>query len=447
MIASRHEIQAVVTQPDKPKGRKGELTPSPVKVIAKREGIKVYQPLKVRDEEFVKTLRAYNPDVMVVVAFGQIIPLSILQMPKYGCVNIHGSLLPKYRGAAPIQWAVLDGEKETGITTILMDEGIDTGDILLKKTIKIDADETSGSLFDKLMALGAKTILETLDELEKGNLTPTKQGESPTAYAKMLTKAMGLIDFTKSAKELDCFVRGMDPWPSAYTLLAGKTLKLWKVRAVEKSGKAGSVIGIDKESFTVACGEGAIEVLEVQLEGKKRMSAGDFLKGSTLKDTLDSYLYLDKSSRGFITRLYEGTIEKRLYLDYIIDGYSKTPVKKMKPIIMLLLEMAVYQLFFMDRVPDSAAINEAVKLTKKRGLTGLSGFVNGVLRNIARNKESIVLPDKNKDIITYLEIKYSTPKAVVEYLIKDYGNHEAEAILEAFEEKRPLVARATKNRE
>lgn len=282
LIASRHEIQAVVTQPDKPKGRKGELTPSPVKVIAKREGIKVYQPLKVRDEEFVKTLRAYNPDVMVVVAFGQIIPLSILKMPKYGCVNIHGSLLPKYRGAAPIQWAVLDGEKETGITTILMDEGIDTGDILLKKTIQIDADETSGSLFDKLMALGAKTILETLDELEKGNLTPTKQGESPTAYAKMLTKAMGLIDFTKSAKELDCFVRGMDPWPSAYTLLAGKTLKLWKVRVVEGDGKAGSVIGIDKESFTIACGEGAIEVLEVQLEGKKRMSAGDFLKGSTL---------------------------------------------------------------------------------------------------------------------------------------------------------------------
>ena len=282
LIASRHEIQAVVTQPDKPKGRKGELTPSPVKVIAKREGIKVYQPLKVRDEEFVKTLRAYNPDVMVVVAFGQIIPLSILKMPKFGCVNIHGSLLPKYRGAAPIQWAVLDGEKETGITTILMDEGIDTGDILLKKTIKIDADETSGSLFDKLMALGAKTILETLDELEKGSLTPTKQGESPTAYAKMFTKAMGLIDFTRSAKELDCFVRGMNPWPSAYTLLAGKTLKLWKVRAVEGGGKAGSVIEIGKESFTIACGEGAIEVLEVQLEGKKRMSAGDFLKGSTL---------------------------------------------------------------------------------------------------------------------------------------------------------------------
>lgn len=190
----------------------------------------------------------------------------------------------------------------------------------------------------------------------------------------------------------------------------------------------------------------AVNEREVVLDMLLSLREGK-LSHTILKDTLDSYLYLDKSSRGFITRLYEGTIEKRLYLDFIIDGYSKTPVKKMKPIIMLLLEMAVYQLFFMDRVPDSAAINEAVKLAKKRGLTGLSGFVNGVLRNIARNKENIALPDKNKDLIKYLEIKYSTPRTVVEYLIKDYGNEEAEAVLEAFEEKRPLVARATKNRE
>ena len=187
----------------------------------------------------------------------------------------------------------------------------------------------------------------------------------------------------------------------------------------------------------------AVNEREVVLDMLLSLREGK-LSHTILKDTLDSYLYLDKSSRGFITRLYEGTIEKRLYLDFIIDGYSKTPVKKMKPIIMLLLEMAVYQLFFMDRVPDSAAINEAVKLTKKRGLTGLSGFVNGVLRNIARNKESIVLPDKNKDIITYLEIKYSTPKAVVEHFINDYGSEKAEEILAAFEEKRPLTARATK---
>ena len=190
----------------------------------------------------------------------------------------------------------------------------------------------------------------------------------------------------------------------------------------------------------------AVNEREVVLDMLLSLREGK-LSHTILKDTLDSYLYLDKSSRGFIKRLYEGTIEKRLYLDFIIDGYSKTPVKKMKPIIMLLLEMAVYQLFSMDRVPDSAAINEAVKLAKKRGLTGLSGFVNGVLRNIARNKENIALPDKNKDLIQYLEIKYSTPRTVVEYLIKDYGNEEAEAILEAFEEKRPLVARATKNRE
>ena len=190
----------------------------------------------------------------------------------------------------------------------------------------------------------------------------------------------------------------------------------------------------------------AVNEREVVLDMLLSLREGK-LSHTILKDTLDSYLYLDKSSRGFITRLYEGTIEKRLYLDFIIDGYSKTPVKKMKPIIMLLLEISVYQLFFMDRVPDSAAINEAVKLAKKRGFTGLSGFVNGVLRNIARNKENIALPDKNKDLIKYLEIKYSTPRTVVEYLIKDYGNHETEEILEAFEEKRPLVARATKNRE
>ena len=190
----------------------------------------------------------------------------------------------------------------------------------------------------------------------------------------------------------------------------------------------------------------AVNEREVVLDMLLSLREGK-LSHTILKDTLDSYLYLDKSSRGFITRLYEGTIEKRLYLDFIIDGYSKTPVKKMKPVIMLLLEISVYQLFFMDRVPDSAAINEAVKLAKKRGLTGLSGFVNGVLRNIARNKESIVLPDKNKDNIKYLEIKYSTPKAVVEQFINDYGSEKAEEILEAFEEKRPLVARATKNRE
>lgn len=280
LIDSKHEIMAVVTQPDKPKGRKGELTPPPVKTIAVEKGIKVYQPLRVREPEFVEILREYNPDVIIVVAFGQIIPENILELPKYGCVNIHGSLLPKYRGAAPIQWAVLDGEKETGVTTMLMDKGIDTGDILLKRVIELAEDETAGSLFDKLMALGAETILETLEGLENGSITPEKQGESPTDYAKMLTKAMGLIDFTRTAAELDCFVRGMNPWPSAYTILDGKTLKIWRARPVQGSGKAGSILSVGKDSFVVCCGENALEILEVQLEGKKRMSAGDFLKGT-----------------------------------------------------------------------------------------------------------------------------------------------------------------------
>ena len=283
LIDSEHEILAVVTQPDKPKGRKGELTPPPVKTIAVEKGIKVYQPVKVREPEFVEIIRDYKPDVIVVIAFGQIIPESILEIPKYGCVNIHGSLLPKYRGAAPIQWAVLDGEKESGVTSMLMDKGIDTGDILLKKSIKLAEDETSGSLFDKLMALGAETLLETLEGLEKGSITPEKQGDSPTDYAKMLTKDMGLIDFTRTAAELDCFVRGMSPWPSAYTTLGGKTLKIWRAKPVAENGKAGRVLRVGKDSFVVGCGENALEIFEVQLEGKKRMPAGDFLKGTHIE--------------------------------------------------------------------------------------------------------------------------------------------------------------------
>ena len=283
LIGSEHEILAVVTQPDKPKGRKGELTPPPVKTIAVEKGIKVYQPVKVREPEFVEIIRDYKPDVIVVIAFGQIIPESILEIPKYGCVNIHGSLLPKYRGAAPIQWAVLDGEKESGVTSMLMDKGIDTGDMLLKKSIKLEEYETSGSLFDKLMALGAETLLETLEGLEKGSITPEKQGDSPTDYAKMLTKEMGLIDFTRTAAELDCFVRGMNPWPSAYTTLGGKTLKIWGAKPVAENGKAGSVLRVGKDSFVVGCGENALEILEVQLEGKKRMPAGDFLKGTHIE--------------------------------------------------------------------------------------------------------------------------------------------------------------------
>ncbi len=282
LIDAGHEIQAAVTQPDKPKGRSGELSPSPVKVLAEKNGIKVYQPVKVREKEFVEVLEGYKPDVIVVVAFGQIIPESILNIPKYGCINVHGSLLPKYRGAAPIQWAMLDGEKETGITTMLMDKGLDTGDMLIKRVVRIEEDETSGTLFEKLMKLGAEALTDTLSGLEKGELIPEKQGESPTDYARMLTKSMGIIDFNNTAAKLDCFIRGMNPWPSAYTVLYGKTLKIWAAKPIEMKGEAGMVLEVRKDSFVVACGEGALEILEVQLEGKKRMSAGEFLKGTKL---------------------------------------------------------------------------------------------------------------------------------------------------------------------
>lgn len=282
LIDAGHEIQAAVTQPDKPKGRSGELSPSPVKVLAEKNGIKVYQPVKVREKEFVEVLEGYKPDVIVVVAFGQIIPESILNIPKYGCINVHGSLLPKYRGAAPIQWAMLDGEKETGITTMLMDKGLDTGDMLIKRVVRIEEDETSGTLFEKLMKLGAEALTDTLSGLEKGELIPEKQGESPTDYARMLTKSMGIIDFNNTAAKLDCFIRGMNPWPSAYTVLNGKTLKIWAAKPIEMKGEAGMVLEVRKDSFVVACGEGALEILEVQLEGKKRMSAGEFLKGTKL---------------------------------------------------------------------------------------------------------------------------------------------------------------------
>lgn len=285
LIHSEHEILYVVTKVDKPVGRKGELTPSAVKTLALEHGLTVHQPVKVREESFVNKLREDKPDVIIVVAYGQIIPKSILEIPKFGCINIHGSLLPKYRGAAPIQWAVLDGEKETGITSMFMDEGLDTGDMLVKKVLSLDERETSGTLFEKMKTLGAETLIETLRKLEKGELVPEKQPtDSPTAYSKMLTKEMGLIDFNRSAKDLDSFIRGMSPWPSAFTKWSGKTLKIWEAFPVESSieGRVAEVIEITKDAFFVGCKEGALKITEVQLEGKKRMPVSEFLKGSPL---------------------------------------------------------------------------------------------------------------------------------------------------------------------
>lgn len=282
LISSKHEVMAVVTKIDKPKGRGKNLAESPVKELAKEYGIKIHQPKKVRDEEFVEILRDYKPDAIVVVAFGQIIPRQILEIPKYGCINIHGSILPKYRGAAPIQWAILNGEKETGITSMQMDEGLDTGDILLINRIKIDEEETSGSLFEKMKSLGAKTLIETLDGLEKGEIVGKKQGESTTEYAVMLDKKMGNIDFNKNSYEIDNLVRGMNPWPSAYTRIDNKILKIWRVKKSPVSGEIATILEVNKDSFLIGCKDGSVEVLELQLEGKKRMQTAEFLKGFKL---------------------------------------------------------------------------------------------------------------------------------------------------------------------
>ena len=283
LVEAGHEVAAVVTQPDKPKGRSKELVFSPVKQEAVKLGIEVLQPEKARNEEFIEKLRTYNADIFVVVAFGQLLPKSIIDMPRFGCVNVHASLLPEYRGASPIQWAVIDGCEYSGVTTMKMDEGLDTGDILLVKKVKLDKKETGGSLFDKLAEEGAALLIRTLPSIADGTAVYTKQPEeSPTPYAAMISKKMGLMDFSKSAVELERLVRGLNPWPSAYTFLNGKTLKVWKC-AVERAecGKEapGTIIGVDKSGIHVACGSDTLILKEVQLEGKKRMETDAFLRG------------------------------------------------------------------------------------------------------------------------------------------------------------------------
>ena len=275
-----HEITLVVSQPDKPKGRGHAMVPTPVKVVAEELGIPVFQPVKIREAKEV--LEKTEADVCVVAAFGQIIPASILHMKKYGCINVHASLLPKYRGAAPIQWAVIDGEKESGVTIMQMDEGLDTGDMLAKAIVPLDEKETGGSLFDKLSEAGGRLCVETLAKLEKGEITPEKQGESPTAYASMLDKKMGNIDWNKSAVVIERLVRGLNPWPSAYTHLDGKTLKIWACDVLPQSaskGESGEILEVTKDAIHVQTGDGILVLREIQLAGKARMDAGAFLRG------------------------------------------------------------------------------------------------------------------------------------------------------------------------
>ena len=276
-IAQHHNVLAVFTQPDKPVGRKMVMTPPDVKVCAKELSIPVYQPVKLREGDNESIIRELNPDVIVVVAYGQILPESILNIPRYGCINVHGSLLPKYRGAAPIQWSVLNGDEVTGVTTMYMEKGLDTGDILLKEEYKIGINETAGEVFDNLASLGGELILKTLDYAEKGMLKPVKQDDSLSSYAKMLDKSMCKIDFSKTNKEVHNKVRGLCPWPVASTMLNGKVLKIFETRLAEGKGKPGEVISTNP--LTVACGEGAVVINSVQLQGKKRMDSNAFLMG------------------------------------------------------------------------------------------------------------------------------------------------------------------------
>ncbi|HJA67168.1 methionyl-tRNA formyltransferase [Lachnoclostridium sp. An169] len=281
-----HDVCLAVTQPDKPKGRGKEMQPTPVKEAAQKHGIPVFQPKRVREPECVEELKKYNADVIVVVAFGQILPKTILELTPYGCINVHASLLPKYRGAAPIQWSIIEGEAVTGVTTMQMDEGLDTGDMLLKTEVPIAEDETGGSLHDKLSAAGAALCVETLAALENHTVSPQKQGDSPTAYAKMLDKKMGDIDWNDSARRIERLVRALSPWPSAYTRWGDRVMKIWRAGAEPgetAEAAPGTVVAVGKDSFSVQTGDGILKVYELQIPGKKRMETGAFLRGYAME--------------------------------------------------------------------------------------------------------------------------------------------------------------------
>ena len=281
LVEAGHEVVLAVTQPDKPKGRGGKMQYPPVKETALELGIPVFQPKKVRDPECIEELRKYHADIMVVIAFGQILPKEILEMTPYGCVNVHASLLPAYRGAAPIQWAVINGEKVSGVTTMQMDEGLDTGDMIMKTEIVLDEKETGGSLHDKLAETGAKLCVQTLKALEDKTATWEKQGESPTAYARMLDKKLGDIDWSQEAVSIERLIRGLNPWPSAYTGWNGKVMKIWEAEVIEEDTKeaCGTIVRVEKDGFLVQTGDGLLKVLALQIPGKKRMEADAFLRG------------------------------------------------------------------------------------------------------------------------------------------------------------------------
>ncbi len=289
LINADYEVAAVFTQPDKPVGRKAVLTPSPVKSCAIAHNIPVYQPERVRGEENLSLLRELAPDVIIVAAYGQIIPKTILDLPQYGCINVHASLLPAWRGAAPIQWSILAGDKESGVTIMQMGEGLDTGDMLAKAAVEISASETGGSLFDRLAELSGPLLIDTLKKLERGEITPAAQpAESTTPYAAVLSRESGRVNWSKSAEAIERQIRALDPWPGTYTYIQGKQLKIWEAH-VEDTGRnpediPGQISVTENGGIRVLCGEKTLVITQLQLEGKKRMDSKAFLRGYHIEE-------------------------------------------------------------------------------------------------------------------------------------------------------------------
>lgn len=286
-LLTKHEVVLVVTQPDKPKGRGKKMVPTPVKACALEHGIPVLQPEKVKEQEFVEQLRSYEPDLIAVTAFGQILSEPILEMPKYGCINVHGSLLPKYRGAAPMQWSIIDGEKVTGITTMYMAKGLDSGDMLLKAEVEITDEDTFATIHDKMAVTGANLLLDTLDQLEAGTLERIPQDHDAATYAPMITKETGHIDWSKNRQDIINLIRGLNPVPAAYTIYEEEVLKIFGavVSDVQVDGAAnGEIVAVVKKGFVVKCGDGCLLITEVQARGGKRMMTDAYLRGHAVKE-------------------------------------------------------------------------------------------------------------------------------------------------------------------
>ena len=279
LVKSEYDIIGVFTNPDKKKGRGYAVSMPPVKETALLNGVKVFQPKTLRSDESYEILKELAPDLIVVVAYGKILPKNILELPPMGCINVHGSLLPKYRGAAPIQWSIINGEEITGITTMYMNEGLDTGDMLLQEEVSIGENETSGELFDRLCKVGSELLIKTIKGIEKGSIKRVKQRDEEATYAPMLTKEISRIDWTKNARDIHNLVRGLNPWPKAFTMLDGKVLKIYKTNVLQNViGKPGEIKSLDP--FIVCCGDGnAIKILELQFDSRKRMRAEDFFRG------------------------------------------------------------------------------------------------------------------------------------------------------------------------